>query len=98
MANRLIEFARLEDTHITYKGRYVRFTGKPRKVRDMNGKTFTLPLGAYGYCYSVNGFTMRIAFKEKLQLPPLKSLGFANWNYHLDIRPHYDNSWKIEKM
>ncbi len=96
MAPKKIVFTALADTHVNYKGRYVRFTGRPRKILDMNGKTFTLPNGAYGYCYSVNGATMYVALKESLLLPPLKSFNFATWNFHLSIRPHSDKGWEIE--
>lgn len=96
MAPKNIHFTSLANTHNQYRGRYVRFTGRPRRIIDMNGKSFTLPSGAYGYCYSVNGATMYVAFKESLLVPPLKSFNFALWNFHLSIRPHQETGWEIE--
>jgi hypothetical protein len=94
----MIQFNPLKDTHIQYKGKYVRFRGNKKTVKSINDKAekFELISGATGYCYQVNGAAMYIAFKKKMSEVPGKSSMFAMWEYHLVIYPHTDKNWEVE--
>ena len=95
-----INFQKLEDTSTAYKGKYIRLRSLvPVRLLSILAGDFILQSNAVGLCYEVRGVTVFVAFNEN-GTPPNKNIityGVSRLKYHIQIYPHTDARWEIER-
>jgi hypothetical protein len=96
----IINFQKVEDTNIAYKGKYIRLRNPvPVRLQSILSGDFVLQPNSIGLCYEVRGITVFVAFNEK-GTPPNKSIltfGISRLKHHIQIYPHSDTKWEIER-